>query len=202
MEKADKQLVAEVCESETGVMSVYLRVRGRVIRCKITDVTAATYRPPVLFIKGTLSITTRREKTLSVRVPWRDAETLYAQKLKLDEAAGINAFKAGRFRAPYYYMATVIDYLPMLVVAPIGFMLVIGGVLLFRIGMLGIVFGLFLMAIGMGISALVIRLSINGIEGHCPICDKLLRANVSAPFLYCTKCKEKVSIENGYFEVE
>ena len=202
MGKADKRMVVALYEDEAGVPAVSLFIRKVLVDVPVADVAGTQYKPPVLMLNGSLTLTTKQGEKHIVPIPFQLADDLYALKLKIDENAKINAFEEGKFRSPYIFSADIINYIPVLVVVPLGFMQVVAGILLFMVGPIGIAIGIALVLLGALIIVTVIRSSMNAVEGHCPICDKLLRTHLSAPYVYCTKCKEKVSVGNGFFEVK
>jgi|GEM_PF-2909142 len=202
MEKADKRMAVALNEDEAGHMTVSLFVRNTLVDIPVEDVAETQYKPPVLMLNGSITLTTKHHEKYVVSVPFQTADELYARKLKIDELAKINAFEEGKFRSSYIFSADIMNYIPVLVVVPLGMMQVVAGILLFMVGPIGIVIGIVLILLGILIIVTVIRSSMNAVEGHCPICDKMVRTHLSAPYVYCTKCKEKVSVGNGFFEVK
>jgi len=202
MEKADNRTVVMLYEDEAGESVVSLYVRKALVDIPITEVAGTQYKPPVLMLNGSITLTTKQGEKHIVPIPFQKADELYAVKLKIDATAKINAFEEGKFRSPYIFSADIMNYIPVLVVVPLGFMQIIAGILLFMIGPIGIVIGIMLILLGALIIITVIRASMNAVEGHCPICDKMVRTHLHAPYVYCTKCKEKVSVGNGFFEVK
>jgi len=197
-----KQLAVLLREDEPNVQSVAVLVQKKPLIIALADIENTQYKPPVLLLNGSIIITTKQKQSYKIPVAFNVADEMYAEKLKIDHAAQINAFEPGKFRSPYVFTADIMNYIPVLVVVPLGLMQIIAGIFMFQIGAVGIVVGLLLILIGSLTIFFVVRSAMNAVEGHCPICDKVMRTNLSTPFLYCTKCKEKVSTGNGYFEVK